>query len=310
MLRYQKDLDDTLNHIKPAFYASLSITIVLDILVLILMVCVVVAWRNEEEKKPTKWRSRFVCLLKCVRKCFTLPLFVVFMLLAWIISGVFLSAAVASSDFCVDPDYNALRVLQEEKDHLSPVVYDALGYYIKGCTGEYYTDTLDVFDVEMTAITVGTVALHELVNKTLTLDWNGLASTCGSSFIPTMVQELLNEFDLILHNVFNVTDTVQETIRCSTLNPIYSGVVYGGVCDDAVGGFVWIFNTALVIAIFSMVMVTLRVAYYEIQEEDEEDERHDDESDVDIEVDNDSDDDNDAWEDEENKKDATDESIP
>jgi hypothetical protein len=44
---------------------------------------------------------------------------------------------------------------------------------------------------------------------------------------------------------------------------------YDAVCYDATKGFVWICSTQLAIVFFAMMIVTLRVACYEIQDEED-----------------------------------------
>jgi hypothetical protein len=46
-------------------------------------------------------------------------------------------------------------------------------------------------------------------------------------------------------------------------------VAYDAVCSNATSGFTWISSTQLAIVFFSMLIVTLRVACYEIEEEED-----------------------------------------
>ena len=46
-------------------------------------------------------------------------------------------------------------------------------------------------------------------------------------------------------------------------------VAYDAVCSNATSGFTWISSTQLAIVFFSMLIVTLRVACYEIEDEED-----------------------------------------
>lgn len=124
-----KSLNESLNLAYPFLYAAIAVTVVLIIIVLCLMASVIMAWRRRKAKR---------CFVKCMRNGIILPIFVIFMLLAWLFATMFLFIAIGGSDYCVSPDQNTAALLDlihkgevaaHENDDL---VYTLLKFYVSG----------------------------------------------------------------------------------------------------------------------------------------------------------------------------------
>jgi hypothetical protein len=74
--------------------------------------------------------------LKTVRSFAMIPLFLLFVVLGWVFSTVFITATIGMADVCINtPDEAMLSILKRTEDEFrtNSVVYDFLEYYVRGC---------------------------------------------------------------------------------------------------------------------------------------------------------------------------------
>ena len=137
--------------------------------------------------------------------------------------------------------------------------------------------------------------MHDEVNAVINAtQQSNLADQCGGEAGPSKLLSVLELTDTSIHAIYDVLNGVRSVFECRNFNPIYTTLVYDGklciddpthffhqklkepnffffflpmhvaaVCISGVGGLSWVFFTSLSMAIFSMVMITLRVAIYQ-----------------------------------------------
>ena len=108
----------------------------------------------------------------------------------------------------------------------------------------------------------------------------GLSQLCGGELFA-----VLELTDSAVHGMYDVLVGVRDILECNNFNPMYTTLVYDGefffsfrecnwklpltslsvaaLCNGGVAGLSWAFFTSLSMAIFSMIMVTLRVAIHQ-----------------------------------------------
>lgn len=90
------DINSGVDSIKPYFYVAVVFAAILDIIILSLMVSIGCVWAGM--KSPCK------CFTRCIRNVLIIPCLLIFMFLAWLFCSIFVVAAVAGADFCINPD--------------------------------------------------------------------------------------------------------------------------------------------------------------------------------------------------------------
>jgi hypothetical protein len=94
---------------------------------------------------------------------------------------------------------------------------------------------------------------------------SNLSSQCGGEEGPSNLVDILGLADTSIHGLFDVLTGVRGVMECENFNPIYTTFVYDAICNSGVAGVSWVFFTSLSMAIFSMMMITLRVAIYQYE---------------------------------------------
>ena len=102
-----------------------------------------------------------------------------------------------------------------------------------------------------------------------------LSQECGADYGPTL--QLLNQLRTYASILLDSSDRSMQLMSCENIVPLYTSVVYDGVCNTSIRGGTWIFAGFFVIAFFGMIMIMLRASYYPIEffGEDDDDEKDD-----------------------------------
>jgi hypothetical protein len=95
-----------------------------------------------------------------------------------------------------------------------------------------------------------------------------LEEVCGTD--SQVIQSALQVSDDLLHGLYDSLQGLQEYFYCRTFSPIYTTFAYEAICYSAVDGFRWSYSGMLGVIVCSMIMATLRAAWYEVQEETDE----------------------------------------
>ena len=104
--------------------------------------------------------------------------------------------------------------------------------------------------------------LHVQISSLASATKDFLAERCGETG-PSNLLSALELTDVTMHGVYDIIVEIRQVMQCQNFNPIYTSTTYDAVCLSGVGGLSWVFFTSLSMAIFSMIMVTLRIAIKE-----------------------------------------------
>jgi hypothetical protein len=124
-------------------------------------------------------------------------------------------------------------------------------------------------DFKQLAILVGSVLTysHDLFDMLSNLSVDTIAQICGLSTEGAMALKVLAEFfHTVTHILNRVVGGLWDLLRCENFNSIYTTFVHQALCVDGVSGLAYIFLSALIVSIFSMVMITCRAALHPIIE--------------------------------------------
>jgi hypothetical protein len=97
---------------------------------------------------------------------------------------------------------------------------------------------------------------------------SSFASICGNA--PDLILEAADVVTNILCRVADNLREVRVFFRCDNVYPLYEGVAYDTVCYSGTEGFAWVASTQFVIVFMAMIILTLRITFYEVEAEDPE----------------------------------------
>jgi hypothetical protein len=105
----------------------------------------------------------------------------------------------------------------------------------------------------------------------LSAESGSIASICGNTM--TGISGIGNSLEQLSCNLANQLIDIREYFSCSNFRPVYEKVMYEATCQSSNAGFAAIAFAQLLIVFFSMIMLTLRVAFADIEEEEDEETR-------------------------------------
>eukprot|EP00804_Cyclotella_cryptica_P007484 CCRYP_020726-RC/>CCRYP_020726-RC protein AED:0.09 eAED:0.09 QI:773/1/1/1/0.8/0.66/6/232/998 len=246
MLAKVDTVDDTLNEINMYMTIAKVIVVFIDVIVLCLMLACALAWIEKLHLVPILMGNSFF-----------VPSLVVLLILFWCFTTLSLIGAMAGSDYCSMPDENTVNILVINQSKFSPLMFLLLTYYITGCLPERMPLKLEEL---ATAIkTIGESVQNITGEVSNAIEQSNLAEQCGGDG-PSKLIGLLGLADTTVQGVFKTLWGVKEVMECQNFNPIYTIFVYDALCNSGVAGLSWVFFTSLSMAVFSMLMITFRVA--------------------------------------------------
>lgn len=226
------------------------LVISIDIIVISLMSVCTLAWTGYHHFIP-----------KCMKKSLIIPLLVFLLILCWIFSATVLLGALAGADFCSSPDESATSLVVGYEGQMSSLVFMSMIYYITSCVPE--RQPLKLVHLSSAVSTVGKSLHSQLSAIAEAMQQPGLADLCGGEAGFSKLAALLELTDTSVHAIYDNILGVREILECNNINPVYTTLVYDVFCNSAVSGLSWVFFTSLSVAVFTMTMVTLRVAVHQ-----------------------------------------------
>ena len=252
-----RSMDDTAAAIRPYWYIAVIFASFLMVIVILMMVACALAWA---EKQP-----RF---LRCLNDGCILPTFIVCGMLLWVFTCVFLCLGIISADLCINtPDNQINGMLEIILEPLSPIAYNFAKFYLTGCNPE---DRPLLMDLIIVAIAETREAAAELFNMLSNLGPGYLGRACGSDFNSLRAASYL--LSVKLDSSLGVIASLGRIILCKSFHPLYSSFMYKIFCTDVIGFLGPMMISLGLISSFSMVMVTLRVAWHELEDDIGDDE--------------------------------------
>jgi F0F1-type ATP synthase assembly protein I len=212
------------------------------------------------------WKGRSGKVFQATMTYCVLPLLIVICVACWVTAIGASVATMVTGDACVGqvgPDEAIQNILQRHEVDLNSTIFQFLSAYTNGCKGR--DPTQELYDLESRLQT----SINTLWRHISTVDSIGrseLEAACGNSLESQL--EAARNLAKSLTSIRKALDSTTATLKCDLVNPIYIDAVHGGLCDETADGAAWGFLFFFIIAITTMVMITMRSTWYhELEEE-------------------------------------------
>lgn len=264
------DLDNAASHFNWALLLSMVFSLLLAVLSLFIISSLV---------------FRMPKMMVCLQSRILMPIFVVVVIFAFVFSLLFVTASMTTADVCIYKDYcnnidmRVLTLLGRFQEALSPIVVEFARFYIQQCPPQLLPKELVE---QMDYIIAGVPAIKKfssIVEESTDL----IQGAYG--FAETDTQKLMDLADTAQINLCEVAEILKQVrlfFQCENWFPLYETTVYNALCHDGTNGFAYIASTQFVIVFMAFVILTFRVAFWDIQvgdeSEEEEEEDLDDEN--------------------------------
>ena len=213
-------------------------------------------------------------VLQFLQSKIMIPLFVILVVFAYILSIVFVTGSIVTADVCVytsphdNIDERILSVLARTpiQDMLGPIVLEFLSFYIHQCP----VDELPQDIVEQLSYIEAGIPLIGQFSNIVEESTNVIQGVCG--FETNQTEALLDVAETIQVQLCSITDIlgdIRNFMQCSNWYPLYETTVYETLCYDGTKGFAYVATTQFVIVFCSFLILTFRVAFWNIQVGDE-----------------------------------------
>lgn len=253
----------SLESIVPYFNVATVFVAFLILLTLFFIVGTILAWNNKQPR-----------LFRCAQDRVILPIFILIGLFVWIFTTVFLTLGVLAGDYCfVSPDIQTNNILDQTLAQLSPMGYKFAYYYFNGCKLANRPILMSVAYNALIGLRVGLDQFFELVNN---MGEGPLRRACGLGDVTDVADgDPVNALAILVNVIRNSLGGAMTTVLavgkltlCKSVYPMYSFLAHQVLCTDFINLFFPMFSSMFMISIFSMIMVTMRVAWHELVEDD------------------------------------------
>lgn len=256
LITLTEKVDTGLDQADVFFYILITISVVLIGLIVAMLVGVFFAWKGVSN-----------CFTKAMQYAIIWPLFIFFLVLSWIFATLFLTASLAGSDFCINPDKNVQAILGQSADEFDGIIFSFVLFYVSGCTIKPAGEGEIIALATQARVVLGYA--HDLTELLGNLPIAGIVALCGLTIPQATVLKTFVDFSHdVTHLLNRAIVGLREVLACETFNPIYTTFVHKALCIEGVSGLKSIFTTTLIISIFSMIMIMFRAALYPIKEPD------------------------------------------
>lgn len=196
---------------------------------------------------------------------FALPVFVLFVIAAFIGAGGVLMLGQANSDWCLgdpfqSPEGSIYSIMQRRGMEKSALYYQTVQFYSSQCRDENPWQFLEGFYGDMKNATESLEAFVEAISSTESQPLLELG--CGGTLGPVL--ELLDQFLSHATALMDAGSKAIDLVKCKNIVPLYTRTVYEATCVSSIRGTKWCFVSLLMISVFGMLMITFRGAYYPI----------------------------------------------
>lgn len=268
-----QQINEQLDNLYPYLWTSVSIAATVDFLVLVFMISVLTAWCG--------CKCNTSCAMRWIRQALCMPMFLIMVFMSWMCAAVFLLGAVAGADFCVAPDVHVSKFLEKMRDDAIneargnitedgqdaefevTLVYDLVQYYVRQCRADSYpSDVYDAFTNFADVVGGAAAGFDQFLDSVANAPPGGsLEAICGENGA-SAVTNSASVLHAQLHVLWDVLAGALGLMSCGNGNPIYNSISHDAVCVNGQSALAWIMATSLSIAFFSMMMVSLRAAWY------------------------------------------------
>lgn len=231
-----------------AFYVSAAFAVTVDVIILVLLFGVYLAWRKRRNTP-----------FSCARSYFIIPLFVLCVFLMWLFAIIFCFTAILTADFCYNgPDTRLVNTLMAFRHVLSPHAFELLKYYLTGCPEPGFSILEPQTAV---AIVEGVTLVHDVIDDLSQLDASIFLEICEVKISPLAL--LMESVHDEMHVIADSLGEVQQLFLCRNIFPVLEIFMYDAVCYLGVDAFRNIFVALLLTMGFSLMFITVRVAWQE-----------------------------------------------
>ena len=237
-----------------AFYIALAFAGIVAILDLLMMWGLYLTWRDQVSA------SRRGGAVMCCRNWVLVPIFGFMVFLTFLFTEVFIIGSTASNDFCAgSPDPKITGFMVENQDKFVSVIFSFAYYYVSGCPEEAFpVEIQEAYDQVAEALRVINQFAGEVASNP-----EQLQEVCGTTD-PTTISATAFALEAQTCVIGSTLASVQDFMTCNNWHPIYSTLTYSAVCYDASEGLYWIAISSFVMVLCAMIMLTLRVGFYEL----------------------------------------------
>lgn len=252
-----EDYEQTADEFDIVLKVAIAFNVLLGVVTLVIMLDVVLVWTKTSSLNC--WLKTF----RCIRHWLFVPVFILLVFLCWIFSMVFVLGSIATADVCLEtPDDTIVAVLEENKDKFSSLIFNFAVYNVGGCEGEgplgfrnalerIYSAGRSAFAFAAAVETADSVILEQICGD----DAEAVALAAMAA------QRILCVLGSAMHDV-------QDYFACRNWRPVYRTVMHNAVCDSGTRGLYAIAVTQFVIVVLAMVMLTLRAAFVEDEQQE------------------------------------------
>lgn len=239
---------------QPWYWGSL---IALGLLILLTFYLLVAAWKAGKEgyefvgEAESNLNTKFLNYVG-------IPLFAVLVAGAWFTASVGFAAAASNADFCyseINEGQTLLNMLVERGYDESTYFYKTADEYLHGCVdgGMSHLPTADTYDVALT----NAMAKSE---KFTGFDEDDLDAACGGGGDASAVLAQARDVTTQLTSLTEDYNTIYDGISCENMATMVQKAVYENSCHSLSKALVWVFASALSVAGFGTILLSLRSA--------------------------------------------------
>lgn len=202
--------------------------------------------------------------VRCTLSWVILPLFCLQVVIAAILTCLQV-VNTANADFCSGgqnqtPDGTIREILvnlgvEEDSDGLK-----ILDFYINQCTTEFPFQVIENYYTQL----AGSAPSFQGLDGALSRAIGDFAGRKLAQLTPLVCLDFIDRFQAvtedIISNLVSLADIVVDIfdlIKCETIVPVYTKLVYNGTCDETITGLTWLVGCFLGMAISGMLMVSL-----------------------------------------------------
>eukprot|EP00586_Coscinodiscus_wailesii_P023047 CAMPEP_0172504188 /NCGR_PEP_ID=MMETSP1066-20121228/176243_1 /TAXON_ID=671091 /ORGANISM="Coscinodiscus wailesii, Strain CCMP2513" /LENGTH=405 /DNA_ID=CAMNT_0013280249 /DNA_START=495 /DNA_END=1712 /DNA_ORIENTATION=+ len=201
--------------------------------------------------------ARLPKFLRSTYSYFFLPILIISTLLSIVLCASFLAASITGSDFCYpSPDLKVSKLLQTNEELFGPFVSRAMSHYVMGCH-----ENKEVLDIEQYIPKFEDA--HNTVNKFINIFPKDIQ--LHDKLCDGVILGITLLIDDALHDFAQRIDGARVLLSCSNINSVYAMLAHNVSCYDGINAFYWICFSQLGVAFFSMIMVTLRVSWQQVE---------------------------------------------
>jgi hypothetical protein len=254
-----KEIDTAVQNLEFTTGAAVGIMIPFFIIPSLLAVALLMGWTE------TYYDAFFT-----FTEWFTMPVFIVMIIFAYVACGFVVMATEGNADFCVSgststPQSAILNILERYNLMEGELYYDAVKFYSHQCLVDNPFAFLEIYYDNLVAVEASLAVLEATISGASPIN---LSQQCGIDYSATL--ELVWQLQAHIEILGDATKRSLQLLQCSSVVPLYTNSVYKATCDNNVTAALWLFSCSFIICIFGMLMITLRGACYPLLPWDDE----------------------------------------